>query len=193
MEPCSRFAVSREFASSRGGSSGTVPGPRGATPLFTVELDGPTTAARTFTDGKFQLGRVDPGAYTVRVRSTDGNAETKVEVRPGQPATVDLTLVANAGVVGKLVDPQGKPLPDVGVALIPDAGDGRVQLSLEGPPPTSGPDGVFRLEAKAGPSIFLAMTPPRPFTKRGLVLEAGKTLDLGTVTITVDSGPPPKP
>jgi len=35
------------------------------------------------------------------------------------------------------------------------------------------------------------MTPPRPFTKRGLELVAGKTLDLGAVT--VDSGAPTKP
>ncbi|CAN5920969.1 hypothetical protein BH11MYX3_BH11MYX3_04860 [soil metagenome] len=171
--------------------SGTVHGAKGATPLFTVELDGPTTAARTFTDGKFQLGRVDVGAYTVRVTSADGNAEATVQVLPGQPATVDIPLVANAIVIGKLVDPQGKPLVDVGLALIPDSGDGRVKLSMDGPPPTSGADGSFRLEAKAGKSILLAMTPPRPFTKRGLTLEAGKTLDLGNVT--VDSGPPPGP
>ena len=38
----------------------------GDSAAVTVELDGPTTAARSFTDGKFQLGRVDPGAYTVR-------------------------------------------------------------------------------------------------------------------------------
>ncbi len=170
--------------------SGTVHGAKGATPLFTVELDGPTTAARSFTDGKFQLGRVDPGAYTVRVTSTDGNAEAKVVVLPGQPATVDISLVANAIVVGKLVDPQGKALAGVGVVLIPDSGDGQVKLSLEGPPPTSGPDGSFRLEAKAGKMILLAMTPPRPFTKRGLTLESGQTLDLGAVT--VDPAAPPR-
>jgi hypothetical protein len=167
-----------------------VHGANGATPLFTVALDGPTTAARSFTDGKFQLGRVDPGAYTVRVTSPDGNAEAKVTVLPGQPATVDIPLVANAIVVGKLVDLQGKPIAGVGVALIPDSGDGRVMLSLEGPPPTSGPDGSFRLEAKAGKMILLAMTPPRPFTKHGLTLESGKTLDLGAVT--VDPAAPPR-
>ena len=169
--------------------SGTVTGAGGPAALFSIELEGPTRAARTFTDGKFQLGRVDPGAYTLRVSGSDGNAEVKVTVEPGKPATVDVTLVANAVVVGKLVNPQGKPLANVGVALIPDSGDGRVRLSMDGPPPTSGADGSFRLEAKAGKSILFAMTPPRPFTKRGLELVAGKTLDLGTVS--VDSGPPP--
>lgn len=170
--------------------SGTVHGASGATPLFTVELDGPTTATRSFTDGKFQFARVDPGTYTVRVSSAEGNAVTSLSVVPGQPANVDIALVANAIVVGKLVDPAGKALAGVGLALIPDNGDGRIQLSLEGPPPTSGPDGGFRIEAKAGKSVLLALTPPRPFTKRGLVLEAGKTLDLGVVT--VDPAAPPK-
>jgi hypothetical protein len=171
--------------------SGTVTGAGGPAALFTIDLDGPTRAARTFTDGKFQLGRVDPGSYTLRVSGSDGNAEVKVTVEPGKPATVDVTLVANAVVVGKLVDPQGKPLVNVGVTLIPDTGDGRVRLSLEGPPPTSGDDGSFRLEGKAGKTILLAMTPPRPFMKRGLELVAGKTLDLGIVA--VDAGPPPSP
>jgi len=171
--------------------SGTVTGAGGPAALFTIELEGPTRAARTFTDGKFQLGRVDPGTYKLRVSGSDGNAEVEVVVAPGKPATVDVTLVANAVVVGKLVDPQGKPLANVGVTLIPDTGDGRVRLSLDGPPPASGPDGSFRLEGKAGKSILLAMTPPRPFTKRGLELVAGKTLDLGTVA--VDPGPPPPP
>lgn len=171
--------------------SGTVTGAKGPAALFSIDLDGPTRAARTFTDGKFQLGRVDPGAYTLKVSGSDGNAEVKVTVEPGKPATVDVTLVANAIVVGKLVDPQGKPLANVGLTLIPDTGDGRLRLSLEGPPPTTGDDGSFRLEAKAGKSVLLVMTPPRPFTKRGLELVAGKTLDLGAVT--VDAGPPPAP
>lgn len=171
--------------------SGTVTGANGPAALFTIELDGPTRAARTFTDGTFQLGRVDPGSYTLRVSGSDGNAEIPVKVEPGKPATVEVRLVANAVVVGKLVDPQGKPLANVGVTLIPDTGDGRVKLSLEGPPPTTGADGSFRLDGKAGKTILLAMTPPRPFTKRGLELVAGKTLDLGTVT--VDAGPPPAP
>src|ERR1051325_7345404 len=56
--------------------SGTVTSPAGPTALFSVELDGPTRAQRGFTDGKFSFGRVDPGTYTVRVQSSDGNAET---------------------------------------------------------------------------------------------------------------------
>lgn len=171
--------------------SGTVSGAKGPAALFTIELDGPTRAARAFTDGKFLFGRVAPGAYTLRVSSRDGNTEVNVTVLPGQPANVDVTLAANAVVVGKLVDPQGKPFANVGVMLIPEPLGGEVRRSPEESTPTSGPDGTFRLEANAGKWILLAMTPPRPFTKSGLVLVAAKTLDLGTVTVAPEA--PPKP
>jgi hypothetical protein len=162
--------------------SGTVRGPNGPAALFTVELDGPTRARRSFSGGTFELGRVDPGAYSVSVTSSDGNAEEKVTVMAGQPATVDLTLVANAVVVGTLVDGAGKPLAGIPLTVV-DAAGGRIQISIEGPPPTSGPDGRFRVEHKAGPSALVILAQPRPITKAGLMLEAGKTLDVGTIEV----------
>ncbi len=157
----------------------------GALGLFSVELDGPTRAQRSFAsaDGTFELGHVDPGAYVVHVTSSAGNGDAKVTVTTGQAATVDITLIANAIVTGKLVDAAGKPVGNIGIAVVPDAGDGRVQLQLDGPPPTSGPDGTFRVEAKAGKVILIVMTPPKPTTKRDIVLEAGKTYDAGSITV----------
>jgi len=163
--------------------SGTVHGPNGPAKLFSVELDGPTRASRSFTDGTFSFGRVDPGMYTLRVESSDGNAEAKVEVKQNQPATTDIALVANSIVVGKLVDGTGKPLAGLGIVLIPDTGDGRLQIQLEGPPPQSGPDGAFRIEHRAEKSALVVMSPGHPFTKKGLDLQPGKTLDLGAVTV----------
>lgn len=153
--------------------------------LFSVELDGPTHAQRSFAaaDGKFELGHVDPGSYVVRVTSSAGNGEAKVAVVANQAATVDITLIANAIVTGKLVDGDGKPVANIGIAVVPDAGDGGVTLQLDGPPPTSGPDGAFRVEAKAGKVVLIVMTPPKPTTKRGIVLEAGKTFDAGTIKV----------
>ncbi len=174
--------------------SGTVRGPRGPAALFTVELEGPTRAQRTFSGGKFELGRVDPGSYVVHVRSSDGNADAKVEVAAGTPATIEVTLAANAIVVGTIVDAAGKPLGGVPVTLVEQAGN-EVRVSISGPPPTSGPDGRFRLEHKAGPSALVVLVPPRPTVKRGLVLEAGKTLDLGEVRVEArpPGGPGPSP
>ena len=163
--------------------SGTVTGPRGPAAVFTVELDGPTPAARTFTGGTFELGRVDPGDYTLRITSREGNADAKVTVIAGQPATVAITLRANAVVVGRVVDAGGQPVAGVGVTLMPDEGPGKLRISMEGPPPTSGPDGSFRIEHPAGARVLVVLTEPRPVLKRGLVLEAGNTLDVGAIAI----------
>jgi protocatechuate 3,4-dioxygenase beta subunit len=161
--------------------------------VFTVELDGPTRAQRSFVsaDGSFSFGRVDPGDYQVAVTSSSGNGGGAVTVKPAQPATIEIQLAANATVIGKVVDSSGKPLGGVPVAVIPDNNDGKLQVSLSGPPPTTNPDGTFRLDAKAGRSAVIVLVPPRPASKKGLQLEAGKTFDAGT--ITVDAGPPPKP
>ena len=144
--------------------------------MFTVELDGPTRAQRSFSGDKFSFGRVDPGDYTVSVTSSAGNGRGTIKVKPGQAATIDIALASNAIVIGKLVDPAGKPLGGLPVAVIPDATDGSLKVELSGPPPMSAPDGTFRVEAKAGPSAVLVLVPPRPVSKRGLILEPGKTL-----------------
>jgi hypothetical protein len=171
---------------------GKVIAPGGMPASFQVELDGPTRAQRSFAsrDGSFSFARVDPGDYTVIVTSSAGNGRAAIKVLPDQTATVEITLAANAIVVGTLVDAAGKPLGGLPVAIIPDAGDGRLRVELSGPPPTSNPDGTFRLEAKAGPSALMVLTSPRPTSKRGLKLEAGKTLDVGAITVEAQPAPP---
>jgi hypothetical protein len=106
-----------------------------------------------------------------------------VTITTGQPATVEVTLSQNAVVTGKLVDPAGHPLADLPVVVIADAGDGHAKVQIDGPPLTSGPDGSFRIEAKAGKSMLLVMLQPKPFHQTGLLLEAGKVTDLGAVTV----------
>ena len=163
--------------------AGSVTGPRGAVAMFSVELDGPTRAQRSFTDGRYAFGRVEPGTYTVRVQSSDGNAEGKVTVTANQPTTLDLVLAANAIVVGTLVDASGAPAANQPVTLVPDTGGPGLSVRIEGEPPTTGADGKFRIEHRAEPSALFVMRPGRPFTKRNLALEAGKTLDLGVIQL----------
>ena len=163
--------------------SGTVTGSAGPCALFSVELDGPTRAQRSFTDGKFSFGRVDPGTYAVRVESADGNGAGTIEVKPNEAAALDITLTSNAIVIGKLVRPDGSPIAGQLVTLIADSGDGKMQFQIEGAPPTTAPNGSFRLERRAGKAILVVIRPSGPFTRRGLVLEAGKTLDIGTVIV----------
>lgn len=172
--------------------SGTVRGQHGPAGLFTVTLDGPTRTQRTFTDGTFSLGRVDPGTYTVRVTSTDGNGEASVTVTPNTPATVDISLVANGVVVGSVVGPDGKPAPDIPVVVVDDHGDDRLQISLDGPPPTTGPDGKFRIERKAGKAVVVVLGGRPPVSKK-LTLEAGKTADVGVLQLPPDQGGPKPP
>lgn len=169
--------------------SGTVRGPKGPAGLFTVILEGPTQTQRSFTDGTFSLGRVDPGTYVVKVQSTDGNGQVSTVVAPNTPSTVDISLVANAVVVGTVVGPTGKPMADVPVVAIDDKDDGRVSISIEGPPPTTGADGKFRIERKAGKAIVVVLGVRPPVMKK-VVLEEGKTFDVGSLQIP--EGDPPK-
>ncbi len=171
--------------------SGTVKTAAGPVAQFTVELRGPTPGTRTFTGGTFQFARVAPGDYTIRVTSREGNTEAKTTVIVNQPASVDLTLAANAVVIGKVVDGDGKPVAGVGVLTLPDDGGHGVSVRLDALPPSTGPDGSFRVEAKAGPTVLVLMTQPRPITRRGIVTEPGKTLDVGA--IRSDAQPPPRP
>lgn len=166
--------------------TGTVRGPNGPAKLFTVELAGPTSQQRSFTDGSFSFQRVDPGDYRVHVTSSEGNADGVVKVEAGHMASLDLVLSANAVVIGRLMS-HGAPAAHVPVVLVEDTGDGKLQVSLEGPPPETDDDGRFRLDTKPGKRTLVALISP-PFAKRGLVCEAGKTLDLGDVEET-----PPTP
>ena len=176
--------------------AGKVTGPAGPIALFTVELDGPTRTQRSFTDGAYAFARVDPGTYTVRVQARDGNAQQTITIAPDQPATLDIALAANAVVIGKLVDPDGAPVAGQVLVVIPDAADGRLQAMIDGTPPITGPDGSFRIEHRAERAAVLVMRSPQPFSKRGLALEAGKTLDVGTIVLPPPgpgAGPPAKP
>jgi hypothetical protein len=165
-----------------GSLRGTVRGPRGPTDLFTVQLSGPTSGGRSFTDGHFEFPRVDPGDYTIEVRSSDGAGKATVHVSAGGVASVDIALVAKAIVTGRLVDKSGKPLPGMTVALNPDQPPDELSVLLHELPPTSGPDGRFQVEGEAGKMMLVVLGRP-PVLEHGLSLEAGKTIDIGDVTV----------
>jgi hypothetical protein len=100
---------------------------------------------------------------------------------------VDISLTSNGVIIGKLVAKDGKPVPELGLAVVPDPGDGPAQIELHGPPPMSAADGSFRIEAKPGKVVLAVMTPGSPTTKRGLVVVAGETLDVGPVVVVLRS------
>jgi RNA polymerase sigma-70 factor (ECF subfamily) len=161
---------------------GTVHGARGPTELFSVSVAGPTPAGRSFTDGTFVFPRLHPGDYTIDVESVDGTGSATMHISEGQAATVDIALVPNGTITGRVVDKAGKPRGGLRVALIPDQPPGELSVMLNGPPPTSGPDGRFRVEGAAGKRTLVILG--RPITaKRGVLVAGGTTLDLGDVTI----------
>lgn len=162
---------------------GTVHGAAGPARVFELEVHGPTSTTRTFTDGKFEIGRVDPGDYSLIVRSADGNAERKVTIVAGQAAELDIELARNAVVIGRLVDGSGKPLAQQGIVLLADQGPHQLSVTLSGPPPHTAADGSFRLEGPGIASVLVVLRPQRPWSKRPLALVAGETLDLGTVVV----------
>jgi RNA polymerase sigma factor (sigma-70 family) len=180
---------------------GTVHGPRGPTDLFSVVLKGPidprsstdgafvfppptgpTVVSRSFTDGAFVFPRLEAGDYSIDVESTDGTGKVKVRVASDEAASVDILLVANGTVTGRLVDKAGKPLSGLGVVLIPDQPPGQLQIEIHALPPSSGPDGRFQVEGPPG-TRTLAILGNTPTAKRGLSVAAGKSIDVGDVTV----------
>ncbi len=180
---------------------GTVHGPRGPTELFTIVLKGPidprsstgnafvfppptgpTVVSRSFTDGTFVFPRLEPGDYSIDVESTDGTGTAKVRVASGEAASVDVLLVPNGTVTGRLVDKAGKPLSGLGVVLIPDQPPGLLKIEIHALPPSSGPDGRFQVEGPPG-TRTLAILGNTTTAKRGLSVAAGKSLDVGDVMV----------
>jgi hypothetical protein len=180
---------------------GTVRGPRGPTDLFSVRLTGPidshsssdgasvfppptgpTEQSRSFTDGAFVFPRLEPGDYSIDVESSDGTGKAKVRVSSDEAASVDILLVANGTVTGRLVDKAGNPLSGIRVVLVPDQPPGQLRIEIHEQPPTSGPDGRFQVEGPPGMRT-LAILGNMPTAKRGLSVTAGRAIDVGDVTV----------
>ncbi|MFT3696195.1 MAG: carboxypeptidase-like regulatory domain-containing protein [Kofleriaceae bacterium] len=172
------------------GLTGTVHATGTPPQTFTVSLEGASTTTRTFAwpdkgDATFSFPRLDPGDYQVTVSSTAGGATAKVSVGT-DPAHVDLTLATAAHVKGILVDKAThKPLPQMGVALVPDKGDGSLSIMINGEPEATGADGSFDLTTRAGNFVLVALAPnlgQSPAVGHAKVTEAA-TVDLGTIEV----------
>lgn len=159
---------------------GTVHGTHGPTDLFSVWLAGATSKGGTFTDGAFEFTRVDPGDYTMQVTSSDGTGKAIAHVSPGGVASVDIALARKGTVTGRLVDKSGTPLPGLGVTLNQDRVED--QATIYELPPTSGPDGRFRVDGEVGRMMLVVVVRP-PVLKHGLVVEADKTIDVGDIVV----------
>ncbi len=184
---------------------GTVHGAHGPTDLFSVQLVGPTTGLpealptsgpmpfsavppapvdiRSFSDGAFVFPRLDPGDYTLDVTSSDGTGKATAHVSSSETASVDILLVANGTVTGRLVDKAGKPLSGMAVALVPDLPGAETHIELHDQPPTSGPDGRFRVDGPPGTWTLVGLGHLPPPVKRGVSVTASHTIDVGDVVV----------
>jgi hypothetical protein len=77
------------------------------------------------------------------------------------------------------------------VVIIPDQPPDQLQIWVNEQPPTSGPDGRFQVAGEPG-ARALAILGHKPTLRRGLALEAGKTIDLGDITADAGANSAPR-
>lgn len=158
---------------------------------FTVELAGAARRSQRFVaaDGRFVLARVDPGEYDVTVTSAAGAGHAHVAVVAGRRAEVAVALVQHGRIIGKVVGADGAPMAGAMVVSAPIV-DGRASVSIEGPPPTTGPDGAFAIDAEPGRRMVLVLGGRGPLAEQKVDVTPGETVDAGTLVV---KPPPPGP
>lgn len=150
---------------------------------YNVKISGPMQSTRAVTSatGEYRFIRVDPGTYKVEVSSDAGHGTGEITVTANAVATLDIQLASDGIVTGRLVDSAGKAVAGAPIVVVPEQAPGTPQqITLNGPPPMSKPDGSFKLTASAGPSVVLALGGP-PTSRGGIKVISGQTLDVGTI------------
>ena len=151
---------------------------------FTINLQGTANRSQRFVaaDGHFVMARVDPGDYDVVATGPDGDGRAHVKVVEGQRAEVTLTLVGHGRVTGKVVDAAGKPVAGAPVLTTAMQTGGRMTVSMEGMPETTGPDGSFAIASEPGKRLLIVLGGEGPVATRPIEVTSGETTDVGTLT-----------
>lgn len=136
--------------------------------------------ARSGVDGAYRLVGIRPAAdYRLQVNSAHSHQDfsrAPMEVRGG-PQRLDIGLLPleNGDVLGRMVDPAGRPVPRLTLWV------GSQAASAVAKPVTAGPDGRFEVEdVPAGMLAFGARAEPW-VSIRGLRLEPGERKDVELV------------
>jgi protocatechuate 3,4-dioxygenase beta subunit len=138
---------------------------------FVVELSGVSSRRKRVRDdkGAFTLHRVDPGKYTVTVRSDEGEAKAEVTVEAGKATKVELKMDVLTKVRGTLVDEDGKPIAGAIVTPVPRTDDGSMNLMIGDDAELTNSQGAFEFGVRPGKYLLLAIKPGAgPLTRRPL-------------------------
>jgi uncharacterized GH25 family protein len=179
-----------------------MPGARPAGP------NAPLREAATGPDGRFELRDLPPGRYELTARR-QGYAPLTVpglRVPPGSGSTDLGTVILRAGVAveGRVVDPQGRPVPEAEVRVAPAGGLPAAPGPGDepSPPVLTGPDGSFRIEdRRPGETVDLGVRRPgyAPASAPGLRIPREQPVRIvlqPTATVegsTVETGGAPVP
>lgn len=159
---------------------------------FGVRVEGPTSRSMQVRDpsGHFEIGRLDPGTYTLVVTAPDGSGRAEVTLAAGETATKNIVLEHDLKVRGRVVDAEGNPVQGAMVAIGGGEG-GQVSIEHNGdePMPSTDEDGRFEVSCAAGPRVLvvLSSSSPAPLVVRPFVAQPGKDQDLGDLK-TEDMG-----
>jgi protocatechuate 3,4-dioxygenase beta subunit len=153
---------------------------------FVVELSGVSHRRKRVRDdeGRFSLHRVDPGRYTVTVRSDDGESESEVEVIAGKTSKIELQMQVLTKIRGTLVDESGAPMSGTIVTAAPAPKDGNISVSVGDDAKLTGPDGSFEVGVRPGRYMLLAIKPGQGLVARRMleVAEGEDIVELGELT-----------
>lgn len=120
---------------------------RGRKPVHGALVYGPPGSTRTDSAGKFELRGWQPGEHKIGAQSAHEGAFTRdvtVRIRGGETIEgIELELDLAAAIAGRVVDQNGRPVPDVHVHF--ELVDGQDVGDAD-----TGPDGRFEAKAMSG-------------------------------------------
>lgn len=153
---------------------------------FAVRAEGPTSRVTQVHDagGRFEIGRLDAGAYRLVINTPEGSGTAEVTVEPGQTAKRDVAIERFVKVKGRVLDQQGAPVEGLAIVLGEgDAASGSISIEHDGTEEqiVTDAEGRFTVSCAAGPRVLLAIDPerPDPHVVHFFVAQPGQDADLG--------------
>ncbi len=131
-------------------------------------------------EGRFVLEDVRPGEFTVSVLAPEGVASRSLRLDDGDVAEITFDLEPWAMLRGRVVDPQGSPVPGASVDVSSEAGraegrEGAVMTDAEG---------GFTLDGLGpGPTVVIATKGDATDRTETLTLEPGDDADVGDLEL----------